>query len=123
AFLGWVRISLSDLVEILKRRDDWKAADEFRDQAVFEQILRFDFAEDLALLSILGRDDLGAVTDRARSAARRNDLLEAGERTATYEQDIGGVDLQEFLLRMLARTLRRHTRDRALHELEQACCT
>jgi hypothetical protein len=43
------------LVEILKRRDDRKAADEFGDQAVFEQILRFDFAEDLTLLSILGR--------------------------------------------------------------------
>src|SRR5580704_9823958 len=88
------------LVEILKCRDDWKAADEFRDQAVFEQILRFDFAKNLALLSILGRDDLGAVTDRARPAARRNDLLEAGERAAAHEKDICGVDLQEFLLRM-----------------------
>src|SRR5580704_14291140 len=99
------------LVEILKRRDDWKAADEFRDQAVFEQILGFDFAEDLALLSILGRDDLGTVTDRARSAARRNDLLEASERTATDEQDICGIDLQEFLLRVFAAALRWHTRD------------
>ena len=77
------------------------------------------FAEDLALLSILGRDDLGGVTDRAWSAARRNDLLQAGERAAAHEQDIGGVDLQEFLLRMLAATLRRHIRDRALHDLEQ----
>ena len=47
------------LVEILKRRYDRKAADEFRDQAVLEQVLRLDVAEDLALLSILGRDDLG----------------------------------------------------------------
>src|ERR1700746_1409316 len=73
------------LVEILKRRDDRKAADEFRDQAVFEQILRLDFAEDLALLSILGRDDFGFETDRARSAARRNDFLEASERAAADE--------------------------------------
>ena len=58
------------LVEILERRYDRKAADEFRDQAVFEQVLRLDFAEDLALLSILGRDDLGFETDRARTAAR-----------------------------------------------------
>ena len=43
------------LVEILKRRHDRKAADEFRDQAVLEQVLRLDVAEDLALLSILGR--------------------------------------------------------------------
>ena len=53
------------LVEILKRRNDRKPADEFKDQAVFEQVLRLDLAEDLALLSILGRDDLGFETDRA----------------------------------------------------------
>src|SRR6202043_457024 len=101
------------LVEILKRRYDRKSADEFRDQAVFEQVFRLDVTEDLALLSILGRDALGAEADRARSAARRNDLLEAGERAAAHKQDIGGVDLQEFLLRMLAATLRWHRRDRA----------
>src|SRR6516162_1772343 len=73
------------LVEILKRRDDRKAADEFRDQAVLEQVLRLDVAEDLALPSILGRDDLGAESDRARPAARRNNLLEASESAATDE--------------------------------------
>src|SRR5262249_22415182 len=36
-----------------------------------------------------------------------------------HEQDVGGVDLQEFLLRMLASTLRRHRRDGAFHDLEQ----
>ncbi len=51
------------LVEILKRRYDRKAADEFRDQAVLEQVFRLDVAEDLALLSILGGDDLGAEAD------------------------------------------------------------
>src|SRR6476646_5521208 len=81
------------LVEILKRRYDREAADEFRDQAVFEQVLRLDLAKDLALLSILRRDDFGAEADRARPAARRNDLLEAGERAAAHEQDICGVDL------------------------------
>src|SRR3984957_15714919 len=107
------------LVEILQRRYDRKPADEFRDQAVFEQVLRLDLAEDLALLSILGRDDLGAEADRARPAARRNDLLEAGKRAATHEQDIGRVDLQEFLLGMLAAALRGDARNGTLHELEQ----
>ena len=72
----------------------------------FRRFLRLDLAEDLALLSILGRDDLGFEADRARSAARRNDLLEASERAAAHEQDIGSVDLQEFLLRVLTVTLR-----------------
>ena len=43
------------LVEILKRRDDRQAADEFRDQAVFEQVLGLDLAEDFALLAVFRR--------------------------------------------------------------------
>ena len=48
-----------------------------------------------------------------------DDLLEAGERAAADEEDVGGVDLQEFLLRMLAAALRRHRGDRAFDQLEQ----
>ena len=107
------------LVEILERRHDRKPADEFRDQAELEQVLWLDVAEDLALLAVLGRHHLGAEADRARPAARRDDLLEPVEGAAAYEQDVGGVDLQEFLLRMLAAALWRHARDRALHDLEQ----
>ena len=48
-----------------------------------------------------------------------DDLLEAGERAAADEQDIGGVDLQELLLRVLAAALRRHRRDGAFHDLQE----
>jgi hypothetical protein len=51
--------------------------------------------------------------------ARGDDLLEPGEGAAAHEQDVGGVDLQELLLRMLASALRRHRRDGAFHDLEQ----
>src|SRR5204862_2209075 len=51
--------------------------------------------------------------------ALRYDLLEARERAAADEQNVGGVDLQELLLRMLAPTLRRHRGDGAFHDLEQ----
>src|SRR3546814_983302 len=59
-------------------------------------------------------------------------FFEAAERTARDEQYVRRVDLQEFLLRMLAAALRRHARGRAFHQLEQsllyaglrkACCT
>ena len=56
------------LVEVLERRDHRQAADEFRDQAVAQQILRLDLAEDLALLAVLGRHDLGAEADRRGTA-------------------------------------------------------
>src|SRR5204862_6449277 len=36
-----------------------------------------------------------------------------------HEQDVGRVDLQELLLRMLAAALRRYARNGAFHDLEQ----
>jgi len=53
------------LVEIFQRRDHGKTTDEFRDQAVFEQILRLDLAEDLALFAIL-RGMVSALLHRHR---------------------------------------------------------
>ena len=106
------------LVEILKRRHDRKPADEFRDQAVLEQVLRLDVAEDLALLSILGRDDLGAeAIDPGRLRAEM--IFSRPVKAPPDEQDVSGINLQKFLLRMLAAALRRYARDRALHDLEQ----
>ena len=42
-----------------------------------------------------------------------------GEGAAADEQDVGRVDLQEFLLRMLAPALRRNRGGGAFHQLEQ----
>ncbi len=42
-----------------------------------------------------------------------------GEGAAADEQDVGGVDLQELLLGMLAAALRRHGGDGAFHDLQQ----
>jgi hypothetical protein len=53
------------LVEILKRRHDRKAAE------VFEQVFRLYVAKDLALLSILGRPDLGAEAEWRTVTCRR----------------------------------------------------
>ena len=48
-----------------------------------------------------------------------DDLVEAGERAAADEQHVGGVDLDELLVRVLATALRRHVGDRALEDLQQ----
>ncbi|OIQ70245.1 hypothetical protein GALL_481440 [mine drainage metagenome] len=76
-------------------------------------------AENLAGAAIFRRQHLGSEPDRRRTPARGNDLLEPRECAAANEQDIGGVDLQELLLRMLAAALRRHRGHRALHDLQQ----
>src|SRR5262249_8442789 len=107
------------LVEVLERGHDGQTANEFRDQAIFQQVLWLDLTEDFAGLAVLRRQDLGAEADRGRPSARRDDLLEPIKGAAAHEQDVGGVDLQEFLLRMLASALRRHRRDGAFHDLEQ----
>ncbi len=106
-------------VEILQRRNHRQATDELRNEAVLQQILRLDLAENLAGATIFRRHHLGGEADRGRPSARRDDLLEPRERTTADEQDVGGVDLQELLLRMLATTLRGNRGDRAFHDLQQ----
>ena len=46
-------------------------------------------------------------------------LLEADEGAAADEQDVGGVDLEELLVRVLASALWRHVGDRAFENLEE----
>ena len=46
-------------------------------------------------------------------------FLQAVERAAADEQDVGRVDLQEILVRVLAPALRRHAGHRAFDHLEQ----
>src|ERR1700722_6467502 len=107
------------LVEVFERRHDRQTADEFRDQAVLQQIFRLHVTEDFAGAAVFRRQHLRGEADRGRTAARRDDLLKPGEGTAADEQDVGGVDLQELLLRMLAAALRGNRSHRAFHDLQQ----
>ena len=63
--------------------------------------------------------DLGAEAHGLGRDARLDDVLDASKGTAADEQDVGRVDLQEVLLRVLATTLGRDRGDRALEDLEQ----
>ena len=62
---------------------------------------------------------LAAEADLLPAGAGLDDLLQPVERAAADEQDVLGVDLDVFLLRMLPAALRRHRGDRALEDLEQ----
>src|SRR5690606_2831073 len=109
------------LVQLLERGDHRQAADEFGDQAELDQVFRLDFRQHLAGVGLaLGALELGAEADAAGiAAALLDDLVQPGESAADDEQDVPGLDLQEFLLRMLAPTLRRHAGGGALDQLEQ----
>ena len=113
----------SILVEVVERCDDRQPADEFRDQSEFEQVFRLEILEDLAGFALVGSVHFGAETNRGALAALGDELFEPGERAAADEQDVGGVDLQELLLRMLAAALRGTEAMVPSMILSNACCT
>src|SRR6185437_2655234 len=107
------------LVERLECNGDRKAADELGDEAEAEEIIWLDFGE--RILGLRRRTRLVELVeaDLPPAGARLDDLLEPIERAATDEQDVLGVDLDVFLLRVLASALRRNGSDGALENLEQ----
>ena len=58
-------------------------------------------------------------TDGPAADALLDDFLEPVERAAADEQDVGRVDLNEVLVRMLAPALRRNVGDRPFEDLQQ----
>ncbi len=65
------------------------------------------------------RLDVGLEAERLLADAAVDLLVEADERAAADEQDVGRVDLEELLVRVLAAALRRHVGDRALEDLQE----
>jgi hypothetical protein len=63
--------------------------------------------ENFAGLALVGRSDVRAKAHRLALHAVGDDLFETCKGAAADEQDVGRVDLQEFLLRMLPAALRR----------------
>ena len=61
----------------------------------------------------------GAEAQRLLAHAAAHDALQADESAAADEENVGGVDGREFLVRMLAPALRRHVGHGALENLEQ----
>ena len=108
------------LVQFIQCRRDRQAPDKFRDQAIFDEVFGFDRVQHLAhAAAIILALDLGRETDAALFGALADDAIQPRERAAADKQDIGRVDLQKFLLRVLAPALRRHRGDGALDQLQQ----
>src|SRR6478735_874553 len=102
-------------VELAHAGDERQPADELGDQAELGEVLGADLGQQVVGLALGGASHLGGEAQRLLAHA----LLEAGERPAHDEQDVGGVDLDELLVRVLAPALRGHRRGRALQHLEQ----
>ena len=63
--------------------------------------------------------DLGPEADPLPAQPALHDPVQAGERTTANEKDVGRVDLDELLMRVLAATLRGHGRRRPFQDFEQ----
>src|SRR5438874_5558544 len=107
------------LVEVRDGADDRQPTDELGNESELQEIFWQHLFEDGADVFLVRTTDVGAEPDALAAGPALDDLLDAGERTATDEQDVGGVDLDELLVRVLAPALRRHRCGRAFEDLQQ----
>src|SRR5438132_13517291 len=107
------------LIEVVQGDDDRQAADELRDEAVLQQVLRLQVLQGLRDDPLLGPVVRSAKPDRPPPDALLDDLLQAVESAAADEQDVGRVDLDEILVRVLATALRGDIGHGALEDLQQ----
>ena len=107
------------LVQIIQHGDDRQTADQLRDQTELDQIVGLYLTQQCTLSLggvILQRT---AEAQRGLIGAAQDILVQTIKGTAADEQDVGGVDLDELLLRVLTAALRRHVADSALQDLQQ----
>src|SRR4029077_17145738 len=107
------------LVKVMQGHDDRQPADELRDEPVLQEVLRLHQLEGLGYRLSLDLRVRSSKADRAAANALLDNLLQAVERAAADEKDVGGVDLDEVLVRVLAPALRRNVGDRAFEDLQQ----
>src|SRR5205814_2835536 len=87
--------------------------------AELDEIFRMDLGQDLAGLPIFLRGDLRAEAHRGLRQPALDDVVESDERAAAHEGEVRLVELDEFLVRMLAPALRRNVGDGAFENLQQ----
>ena len=111
-------------IELVENAHDGQAADKLGNETVLDEVLRLGFAEQLGIAmrargGLIGVCIDGAETESLFADAAAYDALEADKGAAADEEDVGGVDSRELLVRMFAAALGRNVGDGALQDLEQ----
>src|SRR5688572_8919762 len=108
------------LVQLFQRREHGQTPDELGNETVLDEILGLDALQEIVGgLGVLGTAHFRAEADAGFLGAVTHDLLQSVERAAAHEQDVGGVHLDEILVRVLAAALRGHRGDRAFDQLQE----
>ena len=120
ALRGSVRIWTSaSVVELADARDQREPADELGDQAELGEVLGAHLRHQVLGVALGLAAHLRGEAQRLLADPLLDDVLEPGEGATHDEEDVGGVDLDELLVRVLAPALRRHRRGGALEDLQQ----
>src|SRR3954467_11110762 len=108
------------LVQLLQRGHHRQPADELGDHAELEQVLGLNVSQELRHVALVLRGDLRPEPQRLPLLALLDDVLQPAERAAADEEDVGGVYLQELLLRVLPPALGRNVGDGPLDDLQES---
>ena len=89
-------------VKLGQRNNDRQTPDQLRDQAKFDDIVRFDLFENRRCVALLFRCNLRVEAYVLNIDALLDDLVDPVESAAADKENIGRIDLNKFLLRVLA---------------------
>src|SRR5919109_270365 len=113
------------LIQLFEHPDHRHAADELRDQAKLDQVLRLHVSHQFGLLLLnrschrLGFFLARLETQRLPSGTPPDNLVQPYEGATANKEDVGGVHGSEFLVRMLASALRGNIGNRSLQNLQE----
>src|SRR5208337_981352 len=110
--------------EIAEYADYRHATDELGNKSKLDEVLRFHLRQQFGIaLVALGECRLfrfvGPESHGALAQPSTDDALQAHERPAANEEDVGGVHRSELLVGMLTSSLRRNVRHSAFQDLQQ----
>ena len=115
----------SDLVEVFEYTHNRQAPYKFRNQPKFDEVFRLNVTYHFKIAFALDRDFCGWLllfrleTERLLAGAATNNLIQTYKCAAANEENVGSVHGSEFLVGMLASTLRRNVGDSTFEDLEQ----
>src|SRR3990170_6288787 len=107
------------MVEIMKRGHDRQAANKLRDESKFQEIRCLYMAQHLPYPYFFLTLDIRAKSDSRFAKPVLDGILKTDECAAADKQDVCGINLDKFLVRVLAPALRGYTGDRSFDDLEQ----
>ena len=106
-------------IQRMERNNHRETADKFGNEAEFQEILRLHLLQELCHVFFILLLDIRTESHDALGETAVNDLVNACKGAAADEEDIGGVNLDHFLVRMLPAALGRYTGHGAFQNLQQ----